>query len=160
MVSPNGQKVLFFDPSLCTGCRSCEAACTFNKYKVCDYDLSLIRHSFCATHKLFETVYCFHCENPLCLEACPSDAISKDETTGIVKIDSMKCIGCQLCNYICPLSVPQFDNKKRVSVKCDLCDGDPECVKYCSPQALRFIQRDRAEELLKGIYFNTRAHSR
>ena len=23
-------------------------------------------------------------------------------------------------------------------VKCDLCEGDPECVKYCIPEALKF----------------------
>ena len=152
MVALSDQKVLLYDPNLCTGCRSCEVACSFAKYSVCDYELSHIRHSFHHRHASFETVYCLHCENPLCLEGCPSDAISKSEETGIVKIDYMKCIGCQLCNFLCPLSVPRFDENRKVSVKCDLCDGDPECVKHCSPQALRFIPRMEAENLLKEIY--------
>jgi Fe-S-cluster-containing dehydrogenase component len=146
------QMVLFFDPARCTGCRSCETACSFEKYQVCSYTRSHIRHFFNPEKEVFEARYCFHCETPLCAEACPVDAIRKDERTGIVKIDPIKCIGCQLCNFICPLSAPWFDEERRVSVKCDLCDGNPECVKFCSPQALRFITRDEAKRLLKEIY--------
>ena len=48
-----------------------------------------------------------HCSNRLqrrfpctiCIDGCPSDAISQDKT---VKIDENKCIGCYLCSGACP----------------------------------------------------------
>jgi Fe-S-cluster-containing hydrogenase component 2 len=32
-------------------------------------------------------------------------------------------------------------------IKCDLCDGDPKCVKYCSTGAIEYL--DETEELEK-----------
>ena len=145
-------RVLLFDPRRCTGCRSCEVACSFKHYSVCDYTKSHIRHFFDPPTGNFETAHCQHCEDPLCEAACPTEAIRKDLTTGIVKINPLKCIGCQACNFACPLSIPRFDAERRVSAKCDLCDGDPECVKFCSTRALRYMSRDEARRLMMDVY--------
>ena len=32
-------------------------------------------------------------------------------------------------------------------IKCDLCDGDPKCVKYCSTGAIQYL--DETDELEK-----------
>ncbi len=85
------------------------------------------------------------------MAACQSGAIWKDDL-GIVRINRVKCVGCKSCNYACPLSVPVFDELRRVSGKCDLCDGDPECVKFCSSGALRAYPKDTALELRSKIY--------
>ncbi|MHA1594022.1 MAG: 4Fe-4S dicluster domain-containing protein [Candidatus Baldrarchaeia archaeon] len=146
------QMVLVYNPWRCTGCTSCMIACSYKHYGVLDYNLSNIKISFAEELKRFEAVYCHHCEEPICATVCPVSAIVKDEDTGIVTIDVMKCIGCQLCNVMCPLSVPWFNEALRVSIKCDLCDGDPECVKFCSSRALRFVPREEATALLKEIY--------
>lgn len=37
-----------------------------------------------------------------CKRACPVDAISWDEASGIVKIDEKKCIQCGACTEACP----------------------------------------------------------
>jgi len=100
----------------------------------------------------FEAIYCQHCEDPLCAASCPVKAIKKNEETGIVKINSMKCIGCQNCNIACPVHAPQFDKDRKISVKCNLCDGKPECVKFCSTRAVRLVDRGEADRLLKEIY--------
>lgn len=47
-------------------------------------------------------VQCQHCENPACLDVCPTGATSKDEETGIVSVDSELCIGCESCIKACP----------------------------------------------------------
>ncbi|PCN50495.1 4Fe-4S ferredoxin, partial [Candidatus Geothermarchaeota archaeon ex4572_27] len=78
-------------------------------------------------------------------------AIWKDEA-GIVRINRLKCIGCKSCNYACPLSAPIFIEELRASSKCDLCDGDPECVKFCSSGALRAYPREEALNLRSKIY--------
>jgi len=142
---------LVFDPERCTGCLACEAACSFSHYGEGGYAKSFIRHSFDPALGGFQAVYCLHCEEPLCMAACLSDAIYKDER-GVVKINRVKCVGCRSCNYACPLSVPFFDESLKASVKCDLCDGDPECVKFCSSGALRAMPREEALERRSKIY--------
>ena len=47
-------------------------------------------------------VQCQHCEQPACLDVCPTGATSKDEETGIVSVDSEACIGCESCIKACP----------------------------------------------------------
>jgi len=146
------QKILVFDPRICTGCRSCEVACSFRFYKICNYEKAHIRHRLFLEKETFEAIYCQHCEDPLCAASCPVKAIKKNEETGIVKINSMKCIGCQNCNIACPVHAPQFDKDRKISVKCNLCDGKPECVKFCSTRAMRLVDRGEADRLLKEIY--------
>jgi Fe-S-cluster-containing dehydrogenase component len=80
------------------------------------------------------------------------DAIHKDDETGIVKINSIECIGCQTCNIVCPPRIPKFFPERKVSIKCDLCDGDPACVKYCSTMAISYVTREEADKILKEIY--------
>lgn len=148
------QKVIVYDPELCTGCRHCEIACAFKHYGSVDLNKSYLRILFNGDNGTgaFEAVNCQHCEEPLCVNVCPSEALGKDERTGWVKINPLKCIGCQTCIYLCPLSVPFFDEERKVAAKCDFCNGDPECVRRCSPGALRVVTREEALRLNKRLY--------
>ncbi|MCK5548711.1 MAG: 4Fe-4S binding protein, partial [Thermoplasmata archaeon] len=50
--------------------------------------------------------------------------------------DKDKCIGCRLCVVVCPFSaITTFRDE---IIKCDLCNGDPTCVKYCATGALTY----------------------
>jgi Fe-S-cluster-containing hydrogenase component 2 len=40
----------------------------------------------------------------------------------------------------CPFSVMGFHEDKNVSHNCDLCDGDPQCVKICTYDALEYAE--------------------
>ncbi len=77
-------------------------------------------------------VVCTQCGK--CIDACPQEAIYKDND--VVKIDGEKCAGCGLCVDACPYNVITLINN--VAVKCDLCGGDPVCVKYCSQGGIKF----------------------
>jgi Fe-S-cluster-containing hydrogenase component 2 len=72
----------------------------------------------------------------------------------VVMHDDEKCIHCRLCAAVCPHSaITTIGNEL---VKCDLCDGDPKCVKYCSTEALVYKeetkeQASRRRELAKRI---------
>jgi len=148
------QKVIAYDPELCTGCRYCEIVCSFKHYHTVDFNKSYLRILFSGDDGTgaFEAVHCQHCEEPMCVNACPPEALSKDEKTGWVTLNPLKCIGCQTCVHICPLSVPLFDEKLIVAAKCDFCDGDPECVKHCSSAALRVVTREEALRLNNELY--------
>jgi len=139
------QRVLAHDTERCTGCTFCMVICAFSHFNVCDYNLSSIkivddpevRGRFIAT-------YCSHCEHPICEATCPKNAVKKDPNTGIVRINSMMCIGCRSCNVLCPIGVPWFHDRRRVSMKCDLCDEEPNCVRFCTTGALKFVPREEA----------------
>lgn len=148
-------KVLVHDSSKCTACTTCMIACSMKHFGTIDYDKSLIKIVFNPSLKAFEAVYCHHCDNPYCLNICPANAIFKDKVADnvvVIRVNPLKCIGCGSCNLVCPMSVPRRDPQLRIAVKCDLCDGDPECVKACPTQALRFIPRSKALDFLKNSY--------
>jgi Fe-S-cluster-containing hydrogenase component 2 len=78
------------------------------------------------------TAICHHCGNPPpCAEVCPTDAFYYDPVTLAALIDQSKCIQCMECVPACPFDVVFIAPTGEV-LKCDLCGGDPVCVKACS----------------------------
>jgi phenylacetyl-CoA:acceptor oxidoreductase 27-kDa subunit len=51
--------------------------------------------------RLYLPMNCMHCENPPCLQVCPTTA-TYQRVDGIVAIDYDKCIGCGYCILACP----------------------------------------------------------
>jgi Fe-S-cluster-containing dehydrogenase component len=83
------------------------------------------------------------------VKACPVEAFHRDEKTGAVLIDDDVCIGCRLCIDECPFGGISIDPDKERVIKCDLCGGDPQCVKYCPTSALQYVRADRMIALKK-----------
>lgn len=83
------------------------------------------------------SVQCRHCDEPLCVYSCLTGAMRKDPTTGVVTIDTDKCIGCWTCIVACPYGALTRGTGKTV-VKCDLCPGRimSVCVANCPNEAL------------------------
>ncbi len=48
-------------------------------------------------------------------------------------------MGCRLCIVFCPFGGIELDAETGRMVKCDLCNGDPLCVKFCEPKALQYL---------------------
>ncbi len=134
-------KVVLHNPELCTGCRQCMTACSFKNFSTYNYDLSLCKIVL-GPNDEFIRVQCHHCADPMCRASCPVSAIQKDPDTGHVTIDKMRCIGCKSCTWACPLSVPQMQRGLKAMTKCDLCGGDPSCIKVCSAKAIQFVSRE------------------
>lgn len=82
---------------------------------------------------------CLHCGDPACEAACKFGSIARNGTTGAVEIDREKCTSCKACLAACPFGNIIWDKKTERTVKCDLCDGDPECAKTCPSKTLLFV---------------------
>jgi carbon-monoxide dehydrogenase iron sulfur subunit len=90
-------------------------------------------------------VQCRHCDDPLCVRACISGAMTKDPDTGIVSNDLDRCVGCWSCIVACPNSaIMRFELEgRKVALKCDMCRGQdaPACVLICPNRALVLSER-------------------
>jgi anaerobic carbon-monoxide dehydrogenase iron sulfur subunit len=97
---------------------------------------------------------CRHCDIAPCEAICPRQAIGHTEEPYGVAIDSEKCIGCRACLLVCPFGAIAFDSVEKKMVKCDLCQGDPVCVKFCAYDAIKYID---SEELHHNRQFSAAA---
>ncbi len=98
---------------------------------------------------------CQHCEQPPCVDVCPTNASMKRED-GIVLVDRHLCIGCRYCMMACPYDARSFVHEDLTNQKahmprgkgtvesCTLCvhkvdDGEqPACVASVNSDAVIF----------------------
>ncbi len=142
------------DQRKCTGCQACQLACVIENRL--DPDQSWRRiYTFNERHypgaPLFHlSMACNHCGDPACMRACPALAYSRDRTTGIVSLDTGKCIGCRYCTWACPYDAPKFAERAGTVGKCTLCADrlsrglEPACVDLCPTGALTLERLDEA----------------
>ncbi len=131
-------KYLFAERQNCTGCRACEYACSLHHE-------GLVRPSMSRIHVLKYRgvvdvpVICWHCEDSPCIKACPTTpkALVKDPKTNGIKLDPKLCLGgkCNKCMEACPTQFVRRNPDNGMPLMCDMCGGDPECVKACNEQA-------------------------
>ena len=144
---PISKGVIMVDPEKCMGCRSCENICALYHEGAVGTSLSCIqvlkdwREPGSSIEAEFAPMACRQCPNPLCALSCPVDAITVETKTGARVVDPEKCIGCEICLGSCPFNPPriQMNRQTKKAFKCDLCGGDPLCVKVCPASALTFV---------------------
>ena len=154
----------YFDTQICTGCKTCVIACqdkndlgtAIRWRRVVEYSggewLVMSDGSFKQdVFAYYISVSCNHCEEPICVEVCPTTAMHQDDS-GIVAVDQSKCMGCGYCEWACPYSAPQYQANTGQISKCDFCrseietGGTPACVAACPTRALLFDDLDRLEQ--------------
>lgn len=154
-LAASGQKPRFgrilADYGKCTGCRTCETVCAQVNQKtevegtelwgLGNPNLSCIRVYHFNPDVDVPSV-CLMCEDNPCIEACPVDpdgqgrrALFRNPKTGAVQCDTERCLACGHCAKACRkervgaiVPDPKSGHPQRL---CTLCDGDPQCVKYC-----------------------------
>jgi carbon-monoxide dehydrogenase iron sulfur subunit len=141
LVLPHKCKFVSGDPSKCVGCCVCEYVCSMEHEKVYNPAKSRIRvvrlNPFTNV-----AIACRLCEDPQCVIACPREALSQSEETGVIMVDEEKCNGCAWCVEACDYGSIQLHPESRVVFVCDLCDGKPKCVEWCPEEALDFVTKE------------------
>jgi anaerobic dimethyl sulfoxide reductase subunit B (iron-sulfur subunit) len=151
----------FLDVQTCTGCKTCIIACKDKNdlpmgvrwRRVVEFAggdwISRVDGTFSqSVFAYYISVSCNHCQDPICVQSCPSKAMNQDDH-GIVTVDPQKCLGCRYCEWVCPYSAPQFDKDLCQMTKCDFCreeleqGGVPACVAGCPTRALQFGEYDQ-----------------
>lgn len=131
---------------LCTGCNACQLACSARAAGGYNPRLARLKILVERENLLNRPVVCTQCENAFCIRSCPVKAISRNSETGVVLIDKERCTGCKECIEACPDGMIQLDLQGKAD-KCDLCEGDPLCVRYCVSGALKLVTPIAEEEV-------------
>ncbi len=149
----NGRQTMVIDLNSCVRCDDCVRACANGH----DGNPRFRRHGKIVDNWMVANA-CMHCADPVCMIGCPTGAIHRSMSGGMVVINDDTCIGCGTCANSCPyenISLVQIADKQGMPVvdeathrpimkatKCDLCSdqlGGPACVRACPHDALKRV---------------------
>ena len=145
---PMRLKRLSVIPEKCSGCRICELLCSMVLLKdAFSPRKALLRIGIretpdtdpSVTMAADATAICLQGAPAPCAESCPAEAFVWDASQSIWIIDENACTGCGACVQECPYGVIGLYNDN--AVKCDLCKGDPVCVRFCPTGAPIFCEQ-------------------
>jgi Fe-S-cluster-containing dehydrogenase component len=156
--NPAPRYLRVIDLGVCIGCGACEAVCDF-----------LHGRPFIVVYRttigLDVPVSCMHCARAPCIEACPTGAMTRDQSGAVYVIES-RCIGCLSCLYACPFGIPELEKTSKVAVKCHLCrdlrkEGlEPACSAICPTGAILYGEEAVVFTLTKKRTAETMARAR
>ncbi len=135
------------DQTSCIGCHACTTACKSENDVPLGVNRTWVKYiergSFPETRRDIAVLRCNHCEQPPCVEVCPTTAMFK-RPDGIVDFDTDRCIGCKACIQACPYDAIYIDPERHVAEKCNFCSHRvdqgllPACVVVCPTESLIF----------------------
>ncbi len=166
---------MVIDLTVCVGCHSCTVACKSTNGTPPDIYFARVHErevgEYPNARREFLPVLCNHCEEPPCVDVCPTGASHK-RADGIVAVHKDVCIGCCSCATACPYEQRHYVQPGLLSqgyfngdltlyeevkyerwtegtvIKCDFCMDrvdqglDPACVVTCPPIARHFGDLD------------------
>jgi len=135
------EKYLYVIPELCTGCNRCVYICSaIHEGYFVPSKARIHINNFPSKGRSVPSI-CFQCQEAPCVAACGPEALERNPE-GVVVVNREKCVGCGECVDACPYGMIRLDEEKGLAYKCDVCGGDPACVRECYFEALRFGPMD------------------
>ena len=120
------------DLERCTGCRTCEQVCVFAHDGVFGPARARIR-VLRRDVLVFEVRVCTHCDAARCVDACPTEALTRQGDKTVFEPEL--CTGCGVCVEVCDLLF--WDEERQQPLICDLCG---ECVYRCPEEAIKITR--------------------
>ena len=144
MASAKKKFGLVFHPENCNGCLDCENAC--GSAHASSVAAKKPRIKVTNSGNKYSAVMCVHCENCPPSEVCPSALFEFHDDKRYWTLDEHRCFACMACVPRCPYEAVFFEGEFGVETAyiCDLCNGDPECIKACTKGALT-LDKSREE---------------
>ncbi|MBI2320273.1 MAG: 4Fe-4S dicluster domain-containing protein [Betaproteobacteria bacterium] len=164
---------MVIDLKRCIGCYGCQLSCKAEHGTPPGVFFARVeKHEegqYPTVRQIFLPVLCNHCDEPPCVDACPTGASFVWEDTQAVDIDHDKCVGCRTCMMACPYGNRYANDKRQhyfedgptpyeqkrvlrhqtdVVMKCNFCrervlEGkEPACVANCPTVARIFGDLD------------------
>lgn len=143
------KKNVLINSKACTGCRFCQLVCSVVKEGESNPDKARIHIECYSIEGLMIPRVCINCKNAPCIKACPRGAL-ETANTGVVILHYDKCDNCAKCIPACPFNAFSVTLDGKV-LKCDLCGGDPECVKVCVTEAIQFMERNQGKQKIVKV---------
>ena len=127
---------LVFHPEKCSGCLDCEKACV--KAHPTSVASGKSRIKITKESEKYKAVMCLHCETCPPSEVCPSALLEFHNEGDYWTLDEHRCFACMACIPRCPYDGVFFTGSfgAETAYTCDMCAGDPECIKACPKGAL------------------------
>ncbi len=80
------------------------------------------------------------------MAVCPKNAITRDLDLARTVLDTGLCVGCGMCVAACPSGSIAFAHEFGFPYKCELCDGEPQCVRVCEKKALEYVDPHKFQQ--------------
>jgi len=128
------------DYEKCTGCRTCELVCSVKHEGAANPSKSRIKIVKWEWEGRYVPMSCQQCVDAPCLAVCPVKAISRDEQLNRVQVNYDACIGCRMCVAACAFGAMSFNTDLKKVFKCDFCDGEPQCSRFCEVKAVEYVE--------------------
>jgi carbon-monoxide dehydrogenase iron sulfur subunit len=126
--------MITLDLAKCSGCSRCEVHCSFFHSGKIGRSGARIKVVKIEDIGIDYPVVCQQCRERYCTK-CPEKAIELG-ALGQVIVSPTLCTACGTCEIMCPIgAIELFEDIPHV---CDLCGGDPRCVKACTLDAVHY----------------------
>jgi len=123
---------------LCTGCRACQVACVVSHEGLFGVSTARIHVLKDEPQGLDTPQVCRLCGRAPCAAVCPTNALFRHHSTAAVLLNSEDCTTCSACAEACPFDMIVLHPETGLPLICDLCGGEPACVKRCPTGAISY----------------------
>ncbi|MEM0217742.1 MAG: 4Fe-4S dicluster domain-containing protein [Candidatus Nezhaarchaeales archaeon] len=123
----------------CAACGVCELTCALRRFKANNPKKAMIRVEMIVLKDdvKVRVKVCRICEEKPCIKACPTGALRFNGRW--IEVDETLCTLCRACASVCPFEAIFFHRDVKGPLICNLCGGDPQCVKMCPMEVLKVV---------------------